>query len=77
MFSDAPLPAFVGPERGVAAMGSMYDDADAAPAPAAAAALPQRPVSKQKDTKFIGFGGISAAYDDVYVTACLFCFSFV
>ena len=75
MFSDAPLPAFVGPARGAAAAGSMYDEAPAAaaaPLAASAAAMPPpRPVSKPKDTKFIGFGGISAAYDDVYVGACL------
>lgn len=71
MFSDAPLPAFVGPARGGGGAASACDDAPAAaaasPTGAAAAAMPPpRPVSKQKDTKFIGFGGISAAYDDVY-----------
>jgi hypothetical protein len=73
MFSDAPLPAFVGPARGAAAVGSMYDEAPAAAAaPASAAAMPPpRTVTKPKDTKFIGFGGISAAYDDVYVGVCL------
>jgi hypothetical protein len=75
MFSDAPLPAFVGPARAAAAGGSMYDEAPAAaaaqPASSAAAMPPPRLVTKPKDTKFIGFGGISAAYDDVYVGACL------
>ena len=78
MFSDAPLPAFVGPARGGGGVASMCDDAPAAaaasPTAAAAASMPPpRPVSKQKDTKFIGFGGISAAYDDVYVTAHKLC----
>jgi hypothetical protein len=68
MFSDAPLPAFVGPQRAAAAVGSLYDDApEASAAPSAAAMPPPRPVTKQKETKFIGFGGISAQYDDVYV----------
>ncbi len=78
MFSDAPLPAFVGPARGGGGVASVYDDAPAAaaasPTGAAAAAMPPpRPVSKQKDAKFIGFGGISAAYDDVYVAAHKLC----
>jgi hypothetical protein len=79
MFSDAPLPAFVGPARGGDAAASMYDDAPdavAAAAPAAAAATtmpPPRSILKKNDAKFIGFGGISAAYDDVYVTAFCMC----
>ncbi len=77
MFSDAPLPAFVGPARGSSSV-TAYDEApDAAAAAPAASMPPPRPISKQKDTKFIGFGGISAAYDDVYVTVFRICFAFL
>jgi hypothetical protein len=91
MFSDAPLPAFVGPARAGAsidAAASMYDDvpdAVGATAPAAAAAAaalsaampPPRSILKKSDAKFIGFGGISAAYDDVYVAAFCMCLRFM